>query len=182
MQVVGHDGVGEHIDAEDGGEFLDPLSNPFLSIGKIFSSDFIDPAEVSAPHAPLHHVQNRNFVGRKDFRTFGSRHKHSPQNRILPNPASLHNTCLAPSGGRARDRCLPPTKPFFTYSKPPHRLQETSLIKPSQIKKRVKEKIIYNLLSFTLYSFLASEFDKESLERCRIHVCSARSSKDAARI
>jgi hypothetical protein len=97
MQVVGHDGVGEHIDAEDGGEFLDPLSNPFLSIGKIFSSDFIDPAEVSAPHAPLHHVQNRNFVGRKDFRTFGSRHKHSPQNRILPNPASLHNKCLAPS-------------------------------------------------------------------------------------
>ncbi len=88
MQVVGHDGVGEHIDAEDGGEFVDPLSNPFLSVGKILSGYFIDTAQVSPPHTPLHHVQDGNFVGCKDLRSFRSRHRIHPENRILANRPS----------------------------------------------------------------------------------------------
>jgi hypothetical protein len=102
MEVVGHDGVGEHIDAEDGGEFLDPLSNPFLSVGKILAGDLIEPAQLGPPHAPLHHEQDGYFVGGKDFRTFWSRYKQSPQNRILPTRPSPHNRCLAPSGAPIR--------------------------------------------------------------------------------
>jgi hypothetical protein len=74
MEVVGKNGVGEDIDPEDGGEFLDPLSDPFFSVGEVFSGDLVEPAEVCASDASLNDVEDRNLQWGKNLTSFRSRH------------------------------------------------------------------------------------------------------------
>jgi hypothetical protein len=96
MEVVGKNGVGEDIDPEDGGEFLDPLSDPFFSVGEVFSGDIIEPAEVSASDASLNDVEDRNLQWGKNLTSFRSRHSKFPQKRTITNCHHHGNRCQAP--------------------------------------------------------------------------------------
>jgi hypothetical protein len=67
VEVIGHNGVGEYIDPEYGGEFLDSLPNPFFSVGKIFPGYLVGSTEVSPTDTSLDNVEDRNFLWCKDL-------------------------------------------------------------------------------------------------------------------
>jgi hypothetical protein len=45
--------IGENINGEDGGQFFDPLSDPFFSVGVIVPRELIDSAEEGPTNASL---------------------------------------------------------------------------------------------------------------------------------
>jgi hypothetical protein len=69
MQVVGENGIGKYINPKDRRQFLNPLSNPFFSVGIVFPGNAINSTQVCPAYASLRAMQDGNFLWAKYIRT-----------------------------------------------------------------------------------------------------------------
>ena len=74
MEVVGHDGVGEDIDSEDGGEDFESSSDPFPSGFVVFPGNGVFSSEISPSDTSLDGVDDTDLIGGKLFGPGSSGH------------------------------------------------------------------------------------------------------------
>ncbi len=81
MEVVAHNGVGQHIDAEDGSEGFHTSADPLATERKILAGDGINASQKCPSDAPLYGMHDRDFVGKKLIGPSGPTHGTPPRTR-----------------------------------------------------------------------------------------------------
>jgi hypothetical protein len=78
MQMVAHDGIGQHINGENRSQSLHSPPNGLAAKGVIFTSSIIDASQKRTANATLDSVHNADFGTAELFRSFRSAHDDSP--------------------------------------------------------------------------------------------------------
>jgi hypothetical protein len=78
MEMTGHDGKSQQVDAKGPGQSLSLIFNHDFAMIVILATDGIVTQQVAATNHAIHHMHNRNLIRRKHFRSCHSRHHSTP--------------------------------------------------------------------------------------------------------
>jgi hypothetical protein len=85
MKMIRQDGKSQQVDPERPGQSLSRIFNHDFAMIVILATNGIVTQQITATNHAIHHMDNRNFIWRKHFRSRHPRHHSAPnQNRSKP--------------------------------------------------------------------------------------------------
>jgi len=78
MEMIRHDGKSQQVDPERPGQSLSLIFNHDFAMIVILATHGIVTQQITATNHTIHHMDNRNFIRRKHFRSSHPRHHSAP--------------------------------------------------------------------------------------------------------
>jgi hypothetical protein len=78
MEMIRHDGKSQQVDPERPGHSLSLIFDHHLAMIVILATHRVVTQQITATNHTIHHMDNRNFIRRKHFRSSHPRHHSAP--------------------------------------------------------------------------------------------------------